>query len=197
MGEEREGGFACGVCGERHDVLPLSYSVKAPFAVKTIPAEELEERIVMTPDQYVIDGKDFYLRGRILLPVIGLDEPFVWGIWAEVSPKDFIRANELWTWRVESRSPGFQAGCIRRCLCTATRSTLRFRCRLKGWESGHDSRLSAGNIRLRWSSAMASPSDGSKRSRRRCCMALRRDDRCALSDISSEENAMELKSRPS
>jgi hypothetical protein len=107
MGEEREGGFACGVCGERHDVLPLSYSVKAPFAVKTIPAEELEERIVMTPDQYVIDGKDFYLRGRILLPVIGLDEPFVWGIWAEVSPKDFIRANELWTVEGREQEPRF------------------------------------------------------------------------------------------
>jgi hypothetical protein len=97
MGNEVESGFVCGVCGERHDVLPLSYSVKAPLAVRAVPAEEMEQRLVITPDQCVIDGKSFYLRGRILVPVIGLEEPFVWGVWAEVSPKNFIRANELWT----------------------------------------------------------------------------------------------------
>ena len=34
--------------------------------------EELERRVVLTPDQCVIDGKDFYMRGRILVPVIGV-----------------------------------------------------------------------------------------------------------------------------
>jgi hypothetical protein len=96
MGNESESGFGCSVCGERH-VLPLSYSVKAPMAVAAIPVEELQQRVVITPDQCVIDGKDFYLRGRFLVPVIGLDEPFVWGVWAEVSPKNFLRSNELWT----------------------------------------------------------------------------------------------------
>jgi hypothetical protein len=100
MGNEGEIGFGCSVCGERH-VLPLSYSVKAPLAAGAIPVDELEQRVVITPDQCVIDGRDFYLRGRILVPVIGLEEPFVWGIWAEVSPKNFVRTNELWT--VEGR----------------------------------------------------------------------------------------------
>ncbi len=96
MGNESESGFGCSVCGERH-VLPLSYSVKAPLAAGAIPVDELEQRVVITPDQCVIDGRDFYLRGRILVPVIGLDESFVWGIWVEVSPKNFVRTNELWT----------------------------------------------------------------------------------------------------
>jgi hypothetical protein len=77
-------------------VLPLSYSAKAPAAAGGIAAEELEARLVLTADQCVIDGRDFYLRGRILVPVIGLEEPFVWGVWAEVSPKNFVRTNELW-----------------------------------------------------------------------------------------------------
>ncbi len=71
------------------------------MAAAAIPVEELDQRVVITPDQCVIDGRDFYLRGRILVPVIGLEEPFVWGIWAEVSPKSFVRTNELWT--VEGR----------------------------------------------------------------------------------------------
>jgi hypothetical protein len=106
MGIESENGFGCRVCGERH-VLPLSYSVKAPLAVGAIPAEEFDQRVVITPDQCVIDGKDFYLRGRVLVPVIGLAEPFVWGIWAEVSPKNFVRTNELWVVEGREREPAF------------------------------------------------------------------------------------------
>jgi len=106
MGIESENGFKCSVCGERH-VLPLSYSVKAPMAAGAIPADELEQRVVITPDQCVIDGKDFYLRGRILVSVIGLEEPFIWGIWAEVSPKNFVRTNELWTVEGREQEPPF------------------------------------------------------------------------------------------
>jgi hypothetical protein len=106
MSSDLQNGFGCGVCGERH-VLPLSYSVKAPLAAAAIPGDELEQRVVITPDQCVIDGRDFYLRGRILVPVIGLDEPFVWGIWVEVSPKNFVKTNELWTVEGRENEPGF------------------------------------------------------------------------------------------
>lgn len=97
----------CNVCRERHEVLPLSYSVKAPLAVTAIPLDELEKRVVITPDQCVIDGKDFYLRGRIVVPVIGLDEPFIWGVWAEISPKNFIRANDFWEMPGRETEPPF------------------------------------------------------------------------------------------
>ncbi|WP_158793027.1 DUF2199 domain-containing protein [Granulicella sp. L60] len=107
MGDALESGFSCQVCGERH-VLPLSYSVKVPLAATMIPANELDERLVITPDQCVIDGRDFYLRGRILVPVIGLEEPFVWGVWAEVGPKNFVRTNELWTVEGREDEPPFQ-----------------------------------------------------------------------------------------
>jgi hypothetical protein len=96
MGSELKCGFECSICGEHHDVLPLSYSVKAPKAVLGIPGDELEKRVVITPDQCVIDGKDFYLRGRIPVPIIGSDEPFIWGVWAEIGPKDFVRTIEQW-----------------------------------------------------------------------------------------------------
>jgi hypothetical protein len=107
VGSELQSGFACGICGERHDVLPLSYSVKAPQAVTAIPLDELERRVVITRDQCVIDGRDFYLRGRIPVPIIGLDEPFIWGVWAEISPKNFLRSNELWNVDGREREPAF------------------------------------------------------------------------------------------
>jgi hypothetical protein len=106
MNEEILGEFVCSVCGERHP-LALSYSVKAPLAAAEVPMEELEQRVAFTPDQCAIDGRDFYLRGRILIPVIGSEMPFVWGIWAEVSPKNFIRTSELWTVEGRENEPAF------------------------------------------------------------------------------------------
>ena len=96
MSGEVFGGFVCTVCGERHEVLPLKYSIKAPQAVLAVPPDQIEDRVVITADQCVIDGQQFYLRGRILIPVRGLEAPFVWGVWAEISPKSFLRANEVW-----------------------------------------------------------------------------------------------------
>jgi hypothetical protein len=87
--------------------MSMAYSMKVPHAVKEIPAKELERRVVLTPDQCVIDGKDFYMRGRILVPVIGLEEPFVWGVWVEVSPKNFLRTNDLWTTEGRENEPPF------------------------------------------------------------------------------------------
>jgi hypothetical protein len=108
MSGELQTGFACSVCGERHDVLPLKYSVNAPQAVMAIPASEIDQRVVITADQCVIDNSSFYLRGRLLVPVHELeDAPFVWGIWAEVSPKAFLRANEIWHTEGREQEPPF------------------------------------------------------------------------------------------
>ncbi len=102
-----EGGFSCTVCGERHEVLPLKYSVKAPQAVMTIPSDEIDSRVVITPEQCVIDNRDFYLRGRILIPVHGVESPFVWGVWAEISPTNFLRTNEMWNTPGREQEPLF------------------------------------------------------------------------------------------
>jgi hypothetical protein len=107
MSGELQTGFDCTVCGERHDVLPLEYSVNAPQAVASIPPEEIEQRIVITPDQCVIDNSSFYLRGRILIPVPEVNASFIWGVWAEIGPKAFVRANELWQTEGREQEPPF------------------------------------------------------------------------------------------
>ena len=102
-----QSGFHCEVCHTWHDALPFSYSVKAPFAVAAIPEQELERRVVFTLDQCVIDQRDFYLRGRIVVPVLGEDRPFIWGVWAKVSAPDFIRTDELWKIPGREREPAY------------------------------------------------------------------------------------------
>jgi hypothetical protein len=110
MPSESPADFLCRICKQHHS-LSTSYSIKAPIAAFVIPKEEIDSRIVITPDQCVIDQRDFYLRGRIPIPIHGpdgvLEEPFIWGVWAEVSPKNFIRTNELWSTEGRESEPPF------------------------------------------------------------------------------------------
>ncbi len=89
--------FLCRTCGQPHRSLPLSYSAKAPLTVLRVPAEERARRIVLSPDQCVIDNRLFFLRGRIVVPIRDFGEPFIWGVWAQVGLADFFRTNHLWT----------------------------------------------------------------------------------------------------
>ena len=99
--------FFCQGCSKWHDKLPLSFSVKVPLAATKIPADEVEQRVVITRDQCVIDGTSFYLRGRIVVPILGLEEPFIWGVWVEISPKNFVRTHELWNQPGREQEPSY------------------------------------------------------------------------------------------
>ena len=105
---ELSSGFDCRICGEHHSTLPLSFSIKAPLAAMRIPADEIESRVVMNADQCVIDGTAFFLRGRIVVPIAEIAEPFIWGVWAEVGPKDFIRTQKLWKAEGRESEPAFR-----------------------------------------------------------------------------------------
>lgn len=95
--------FTCRLCREPHTA-SLAYHSEAPHATAAIRSPE---RIAFTTDQCVIDASSFYLRGRILLPVHGLPDPLVWGCWAEISPTNFVRTNELWQSEGRESQPPF------------------------------------------------------------------------------------------
>lgn len=107
MGSELHSGFDCRVCGRHHDVLPLSYSVKAPLAALALPRSEWEQRVVISPDQCVIDDRFHYVRGRFAIPVHGLDEPFIWGVWTRLRGEDFFRTNKLWSDPSRTNEPDY------------------------------------------------------------------------------------------
>ncbi|MEO6924127.1 MAG: DUF2199 domain-containing protein, partial [Bryocella sp.] len=100
------GPFVCRVCGEQH---PLSFAFRAdsPQAVLVVPEAERAERVVLSPFQCIVDHQNFYLRGRLLIPVHGYDQPFVRGVWAEVSPKNFVRSHEMWNTPGREKEPVF------------------------------------------------------------------------------------------
>jgi hypothetical protein len=101
---ELEAGFDCSVCRQRHATLPLSFCCEAPGPVAAIPAWQRKERVVLTADQCVIDNTYCYLRGRIVIPILDCDLPFVWGVWAQVSGKHFY--GDYKRWHSEGRERG-------------------------------------------------------------------------------------------
>src|SRR5262249_21179360 len=44
----------------------------------------------------IIDGRRYYVRGILPIPVTDAGDQFAWGLWVRVGKKDFDRYRELW-----------------------------------------------------------------------------------------------------
>lgn len=74
----------------------MCFGANAPALWYSLPEAERNTRAELTSDQCVVDGKHFFVLGRILLPVIDGPGPFTWLAWVSLSEANFLRANELW-----------------------------------------------------------------------------------------------------
>jgi hypothetical protein len=83
-------GYTCTCCGEHHAELPFAYGAPAPAFWQDADGDVLE------PERCVIGGQHYFLRGRVILPVLDADDDFEWGVWVSVSKDNFLRAEELW-----------------------------------------------------------------------------------------------------
>jgi hypothetical protein len=66
-----------------------TFAADAPLYFYRIPEEEREARCVLQSDTCVIDGKLFFVRGCIEIPVDGANEPFIWGAWVSLGAQSF------------------------------------------------------------------------------------------------------------
>jgi hypothetical protein len=85
-------GFLCSSCHERHDGLPLGYATRAP----AYWSEGLEDS-VLGEEQCVINGELFFVRARLIIPVLDSDQEFEWGVWVSLGEESFTRVTEMWT----------------------------------------------------------------------------------------------------
>lgn len=90
-----EQGFFCTYCGQRHDGLPFAYSAPAPGpwhdGLHGSPGT------VLGDEQCVINAESFFVRARLVLPVVDDEREFEWGVWISLSKHNFARMAELWT----------------------------------------------------------------------------------------------------
>lgn len=103
--------WLCRRCGEVHSGLPFSYGVDAPAPWYEIPPRQRRRRTVLSGENCEIDRERFFLRGRILIPVHGADDPFDWGAWVSVDRGDYERALSLWGTHGREEEPPF-SGCL-------------------------------------------------------------------------------------
>lgn len=89
-------GYLCNTCGKQHDEMPMCLGLHAPDLWYSLPDAEREKRAELSSDQCVIDGKYFFVLGRIIIPVIDAPGPFIWLAWVSVSEANFLRVCELW-----------------------------------------------------------------------------------------------------
>jgi hypothetical protein len=89
-------GFRCGACGQEHDGLPMDVGFNRPADYFAVPKAQRERRCDCTSDWCVIDGRRYYIRGCLSVPVVDADDDFVWGLWARVSARSFRRYRELY-----------------------------------------------------------------------------------------------------
>ena len=102
-------GYKCSTCDDFHTGLPLSYGSPAPAPYFDIPEADRDERALLSSDQCVIDEEQFFILGRLEIPILDADEDlFSWNVWVSLSKENFTRASELWnTEGRESEAPYF------------------------------------------------------------------------------------------
>jgi hypothetical protein len=99
-------GFVCNRCGKWHPGLAYSYHFGAPDYWRPELADDLHSELA--EDQCVIQGKHFFIRGLLQIPVLDGPHAFEWGVWVSLSREHFLRSGELWeTAGRESEPPYF------------------------------------------------------------------------------------------
>ncbi|MFN9939599.1 MAG: DUF2199 domain-containing protein, partial [bacterium] len=54
-----------------------------------IPEDQRERRLSLGSDDCVIDEEMFLIRGCLEIPVQDETDPFIWGVWVDISKSDF------------------------------------------------------------------------------------------------------------
>ncbi|HEV2611984.1 MAG TPA: DUF2199 domain-containing protein [Noviherbaspirillum sp.] len=82
--------FKCLSCAEIHEGAPsFAFRAPAPFLEQ---AKEVQEAGMIGSDLCWYedeDGHNFFVRVCLEVPIIGVSEPFTWGVWASLSEVSF------------------------------------------------------------------------------------------------------------
>lgn len=82
--------FKCSQCGKVHEGSPsYSFNAPAPFNEQT---EEVRARGFLNSDLCTYedeDGPHHFIRVCLEVPIHGVSEPFLWGVWVSLSKESF------------------------------------------------------------------------------------------------------------
>jgi hypothetical protein len=98
--------FQCDTCGEIHQGVP-TFGWDCPISVFDVPPEERDGRVELGSDECIIDDKWFFIRGCIEIPIIGLEESFIWGEWVSISEENYEKFADLYNTEGREKEPPF------------------------------------------------------------------------------------------
>jgi hypothetical protein len=90
--------FNCSICGERHDLAEISFGANAPIQWNLLSDVE-RKNSELTGDQCVIqtgEGRHFFVRACLDIPIKDTDRSFTWGVWVSLSERSFEEMCDHW-----------------------------------------------------------------------------------------------------
>ncbi len=85
--------FKCSQCNKIHEGIP-SFNLEAPLYYYAIPENERDERTSLTSETCIIDEEDFFAKGFLEIPVLGLEESLTFTPWVSLSKSNFLKFKE-------------------------------------------------------------------------------------------------------
>ena len=86
----------CPCCGKEVAPHEMDVAFDLPDDIFALSQEQREARAKIHPDLCSLDGRRYFIRGVVYVPVQQLDTNFGWGVWAEVARDTFFRYHELY-----------------------------------------------------------------------------------------------------
>ncbi len=86
----------CSCCGKIYEGAP-SFAFDEPLHYLCLSLEEQQARCERDKDFCIIrhdEQTDYFIRVCLEIPLHGLPEPFLWGVWVSISEKNFKRYAE-------------------------------------------------------------------------------------------------------
>lgn len=90
-------GIPCEVCQGPCVGVPMFYSAPEPERCHDIPKHEWGKRIVNNNSLVMIDGREYYIKGRLNFPILNSDRKLSLETWATLSNQNFIDTRDTWT----------------------------------------------------------------------------------------------------
>ena len=85
--------YTCTCCGKRHEGSP-SFGFDAPYQYASLSSEQKQAMGKLSSDLCTItdgEGIDRFIRVTLEIPILGVTDPFVWGVWVSLSEKSYLR----------------------------------------------------------------------------------------------------------
>ncbi|WAC73760.1 DUF2199 domain-containing protein [Roseateles sp. SL47] len=90
--------FTCTCCGRLHEGSP-SVAYSSPWHYSQLTDDEKTSLAKIDSDLCRIssgDQTDYFVRCVLEIPIHGVDDPFIWGVWSSLSEKSFRRYVETY-----------------------------------------------------------------------------------------------------